>query len=85
MEVITVDSAKIIESNKIIDNNNKVSLNKCYLNDCKSKLKLTDLSCKCSQRFCSKHRLPEYHSCSYDFKKDKINLVKVVAEKIIPI
>lgn len=84
MEVITVDSAKIIESNNIIDSNH-VNINKCHLSDCKSKLKLSDLSCKCSQRFCSKHRLPETHSCSYDFKKDKINLVKVVAEKVIRI
>jgi predicted nucleic acid binding AN1-type Zn finger protein len=83
MEVITVDSAKIIESNKVIDS--KIITNKCYLSDCKSKLKLTDFPCKCSQRFCSKHRLPETHSCSYDFKKDKINLVKVVADKVIRI
>ena len=58
---------------------------KCFHESCRSKLKLYDLSCRCDHRFCTKHRLPEFHSCSYDFKKEKINLQKVVADKVIRI
>ncbi len=79
MEVITVNSNNIIETNK------KINTNKCYHTTCNAKLKLTDFDCRCSNRFCMKHRMPESHDCSYDFKKDKINLVKVVAEKVIKI
>jgi predicted nucleic acid binding AN1-type Zn finger protein len=78
MEVITINSNNIIE-------NNKKNTNKCSHSPCNTKLKLTDFDCRCSNRFCMKHRLPESHDCSYDFKKDKINLVKVVAEKVIKI
>ena len=59
---------------------------KCTNPLCNSKLKLSDLSCnKCDNKYCIKHRLPEFHSCSYDFKQEKINLVKVVADKLIKI
>jgi predicted nucleic acid binding AN1-type Zn finger protein len=78
MEVITINSNNIIEANKKIN----TITNKCSHSTCNTKLKLTDFNCRCSNRFCMKHRLPESHDCSYDFKKDKINLVKVVAEKV---
>ena len=78
MEVITVNSNNIIESNK--KNNNR-----CTHSLCNAKLKLTDLECKCNNKYCVLHRMPESHDCSYDFKKDKIKLIKVVAEKVIKI
>ena len=79
MEVISINS------NNVIENNKKNIINKCFHTDCNMKLKLTDFDCKCNHRFCMKHRLPESHNCSYDFKKDKIQLIKVVAEKVIKI
>ena len=36
-------------------------------------------TCKCSSinLFCSKHRLPEYHNCTYDwFKEGKEKIIK---------
>jgi predicted nucleic acid binding AN1-type Zn finger protein len=78
MEVITVNSNNIIE-------NNKKNNNKCYHISCNAKLKLTDFDCRCNNKFCVKHRMPESHDCSYDFKKDKINLIKVVADKVTKI
>ena len=42
---------------------------KCCLEACKKKLLLSDFPCKCSQIFCSAHRVPEVHACSFDFKK----------------
>lgn len=35
---------------------------------CTHKLLLSDLTCKCGTRFCSKHRLPEDHECSFDHR-----------------
>ena len=39
---------------------------KCSLKKCKKKLKLTNLVCKCNNRFCDKHRLPESHDCKWN-------------------
>ena len=43
---------------------------RCCHSECKKKLTLTDMPCRCLQRFCSKHRLPEQHVCCYNFKPE---------------
>jgi predicted nucleic acid binding AN1-type Zn finger protein len=35
---------------------------------CKKKTGLTANKCRCDKTFCPKHRLPENHNCSYDFR-----------------
>ena len=42
---------------------------KCCLEVCKKKLFLSDFQCKCTKIYCSAHRAPEVHSCTFDFKK----------------
>ena len=50
---------------------------RCALDGCKKKLKLTDMNCKCKNRFCSIHRLPETHNCSWDPKsKNEMSIYK---------
>jgi predicted nucleic acid binding AN1-type Zn finger protein len=54
---------------------------------CRHKLALTDFACRCGPKFCSAHRLPESHSCTFDFReRDRAvlsnQLVKVVADKM---
>ena len=44
------------------------TVKRCCAADCKRKLMLTDCDCRCGQRYCSQHRLPETHSCGFDFK-----------------
>ncbi len=57
--------------------NQAKSNNRCGC--CKTKLKLTDLTCKCGYRFCSKHFFAELHNCSYDFKASAMeNLKKTI-------
>jgi predicted nucleic acid binding AN1-type Zn finger protein len=41
---------------------------RCGHSDCNKKLKLSDMMCHCKTRFCSRHRLPEMHECSWDPK-----------------
>lgn len=58
----------------------KVS-NKCSI--CKKKLILAatfDCGCDEFKRYCPTHRFPEEHACSKE--KAKINLIKVVADKL---
>lgn len=60
---------------------------RCGFSECKHKLALTDMECKCSIRHCSKHRMPEDHACQFDFKaRDRAvlgkQLVACVGDKI---
>lgn len=57
---------------------------------CNKKLKLTDIKCKCEKIFCSLHRYPNMHDCSFNFKlldRDIIekNNPKIVLDKVIKI
>lgn len=40
---------------------------RCHLDECKKKLKLTDMKCSCGHIFCSKHRSKPHHNCSEGF------------------
>lgn len=44
--------------------------NRCPVDGCGKRLSLLDITCKCEQKFCMKHRHPEEHSCDYDFKSE---------------
>ena len=52
---------------------------------CKCKLNIieTTFVCKCTKIFCMTHRLPEYHECTYDYKNDRVQLVKLDDNRII--
>ena len=61
----------------------------CCFGECKKKLTLMDMECKCKCgfKFCSLHRLPESHNCTYDFKNESKDLlakrlIKVVKDKV---
>lgn len=64
----------------------KVKKNRCGM--CRKKLRLAQqFSCRCEQNFCSSHRDPDAHECTFDFRTfsqeqlTKANPV-VVADKI---
>ena len=60
--------------------------NRCCV--CKKKISVVDVlssTCKCGKTFCLNHRLPEKHTCTYDFfsevnKEEEIAKLKCVAE-----
>ena len=81
MSIETEQSYSNSNSNSNSNYNSKI----CYADNCKTKLKLIDMKCRCSNTYCLKHRLPELHNCSYNFKKDKVQLVQVVNDKVIKI
>lgn len=62
-----------------------VDKNRCGA--CRKKLKLTDLECRCSARFCAQHRAPEEHACTFDYRAAgrahlEKQLGKAVADKV---
>lgn len=53
----------------------KKSINRCC--ECSKRVGLTGFKCRCDQMFCSNHRLPEDHRCTFDFKAaGKAELIK---------
>lgn len=68
-----------------MNNQENIKPNKlrCSFEGCRKKITmLNQFKCRCDLIFCTKHKLPEFHNCKYDFKNDKIKLEKVVADKI---
>ena len=45
---------------------------------CKKKLKMTELAmiCKCSHTFCLLHLNPHSHNCSFDYLKERRELIE---------
>lgn len=39
---------------------------RCDFKDCNVKLGMLAFDCKCNNKYCSKHRLPETHECNYE-------------------
>lgn len=71
--------------------NNTISqakpVNRCGAPDCKRKLLLTDITCRCGVRCCMAHRDSTQHACKYDFKAEgkqllEKNLVKVTNDSL---
>ena len=64
---------------------------KCFESKCVKKLKLTDMKCRCGYTYCSLHRLPENHKCTFDYKLKQDQIIKLkeemkcVNEKLIKI
>jgi hypothetical protein len=53
----------------------------CGANGCRKKIKIIDeliSQCRCGEKHCSNHRLPETHKCEYDFTKSvsKVELIE---------
>ena len=46
----------------------KKSSKRCNHLECRKRLKLTDITCRCGYKFCSSHRYSDHHNCSIDYK-----------------
>lgn len=40
---------------------------------CNKKTGIVPFECKCGSTYCAKHRHPEEHSCTFDFKTEERN------------
>ena len=62
----------------------------CNVDGCKRKLGLMPFKCRCEGEYCAKHRMPESHSCIFDYKASGRELLAksnqvVTHEKVIHI
>jgi hypothetical protein len=68
------------EEQKIILSANRCELlvknDQGILGQCKNKLTLMKIKCKCGMNLCMTHRYPEDHKCQFDFQKDNENKLR---------
>lgn len=57
--------------------------NRCAL--CNKALKMMSVVCKCGSVFCLKHRYPESHSCTFDYKANAKLAISAANPKILSI
>ena len=49
----------------------------CDHENCKKRISIVSMmmaTCKCNKQFCKRHRLPETHECSHDYKNIDVKL-----------
>ncbi|OVA07718.1 zinc finger protein [Macleaya cordata] len=59
-------SASSTGENQVAVKSGSVVKNRC--SSCKKRVGLTGFNCRCGFTFCSSHRYPEEHKCTFDFK-----------------
>jgi hypothetical protein len=61
----------------------KVQKNKKKCWECKKKVGLTGIECRCRYVFCGQHRYPDDHSCDFDFQTMGKKRLAEANEKIV--
>lgn len=51
---------------------------------CKKKTGMMSFTCKCNNIYCLQCKLPEIHSCSFDYKKESKDILNKTLEKVVP-
>ena len=51
--------------------------------ECKKKVGLTAVECRCGHVYCGAHRLAEKHACSFDFKAFGRSNIEKMNEKVV--
>ncbi|XP_060959437.1 zinc finger A20 and AN1 domain-containing stress-associated protein 1-like [Cannabis sativa] len=72
-------------TNSLCDQFNDLKITKNRCKDCNKKVGLTGFSCRCGNLYCGCHRLPETHTCTYDFKsaaRQNLKLTLICADKL---
>lgn len=64
------------QSNTIKKPKKKKSKNRCAFEDCRKKLNLATVTCKCNKRYCGLHRLQNKHNCPIINTLDKQKIME---------
>lgn len=73
----TISSEVILENIQLVDKpkKKKKKKNRCCHKDCNKKLGIVDWNCKCGLKFCKFHRFPCDHNCTFDWHKNKKDIL----------
>lgn len=68
VEELSKNKNSIIESKDSVKVGKKKK-NRCGMKGCKKKITLLSFTCQCQKVFCTEHRMPEQHKCTFDWVK----------------
>lgn len=71
---------KISSSPPKVQKSSLIKTVRCF--SCREKLGMFGISCKCGHVYCSQHRMPEDHSCTYDFKSQQKQILEKQNPKV---
>jgi len=60
-------------------------INKRRFWECKQKISLSAVTCRCGYTFCNKHRYAEEHSCRFDFRRLAKRKLEEENPKVVPL
>ena len=80
-QFIEAKNDKVIETKDKVKKK-KIKKNRCFV--CNKKISILPFKCKCHSKkvFCSLHRMPESHNCTFDFHQDAKNKLELNNPKI---
>jgi len=59
------------------------SVDRTKCSECKKKVGLTGIECRCGNVYCGAHRMAEKHSCTFDFKAYGRKNIEQANEKVV--
>ena len=79
---VDIQSRLVLKSRR--DIMNPPAKKRCSLDSCNKKLGLCGFACKCQMEFCSLHRDPLVHKCTFDFHAEaKNNLLRTMSTAVV--
>jgi predicted nucleic acid binding AN1-type Zn finger protein len=66
LQIMTLNSSGATAAGNASSDKSKKS--RCEHSDCRAKLGLLGFDCKCTGKYCAKHRYPDQHDCAYNFR-----------------
>ena len=86
--LFSVSTPSAVLPEMTLDATAKRNNKRCGVPECKKKLLLSDLECKCGHRYCGAHRHAEEHKCGFDYKKHGVaqlstSMVKCAGERMV--
>jgi hypothetical protein len=60
----------------------KSNIGRCNIDGCTKKLGIMPFVCRCEREYCAKHRMPETHECTFDYKSSGRAALQMANQKI---
>lgn len=77
---IDTPKTKVSSSPPKVQKSSLIKTVRCH--NCREKLGMFGISCKCGYVFCSTHRMPEDHQCTFDFKSEGKSILQKQNPKV---
>jgi predicted nucleic acid binding AN1-type Zn finger protein len=75
--------ARVAESSEEPTKKARTVVDKSRCTECKKKVGLTAIECRCGNVYCGVHRMAEKHACTFDFKSFGRSFIEKANERVV--